>query len=529
MSVGIVGIFPARFDGALIGGRGSRAVVDAAGAVAVTHAAGAVGDTAGAGAAPHAARQAALSSLHRITGVALALLLAVAPAAWSRPIRTEVRAVQVRSSGEYRYGEGWGATEEAAKEAARHDLVTRIRALVTSTMDHHVSETDTELTQLFQLSSRVLTVMQLDGLDYLELPRRDDRHHYLAFITESSLQAAMDRQRQRIRSMVDQAQEAVDAGSPARLHDALRLSYWAYLLAHTVDSVAVELGGVRLTDPRQALLEHMTGMVGRVRFQSDPATYAHGVIGVPLRATYAGRPVTLDLCLYTGAGMDFPHVAAGRGYLELHWDPAAITARRQTLQVQLLYAYEGQMRHFPEIQALHEVLGQHELNTYVRVPVVFPFVAAAQDSVVPGDAPSLPIGAVTAPASTVPSAFSPGPFITTPPAPDLETPLPIRILAAQTETPALLEALQVYARNQRLVYYAQRPGMDPTTTGTPPTGAPSIPSRLYVAVVTAERVLGVFLVEDAGYLEVRRRERLICLRRPEFDGAHTIWLAPVQP
>ena len=53
-----------------------------------------------------------------------------------------------------------------------------------------------------------------------------------------------------------------------------------------------------------------------------PATLNGQTIGIPLEVTYRGQPATLDFSVYTGAGMDYPHVAGGRGrhpdYYGLH-------------------------------------------------------------------------------------------------------------------------------------------------------------------------------------------------------------------
>ena len=399
------------------------------------------------------------------------------------------RAAEMCNSGEYRCGEGWGDSPDEAREAARHELITGIQVLVTSTSSHDISETETALTEEYRRSDQVLSVMQLDGLEYRELPKRDGQYRYLAFVAEKALQASMLRQRQRVRSMVG---EALEASAQARLDDALRLSYWAYLLAHTVDTLAIDWPGVTLTDPRLALLEAISHMVGQVHFQAALASLQDETIGISVQVTHDGRPATLDFSLYTGAGMDYPHVADGRGYIELHWNPADLSSSQQRLHLQLLYAYEGRMRHFPEIEALHEVSGDQPLDTYVEVEVSFPFVA-----------------------ESTPASPAPSPPPTTERPPRLDCPLPIRILAGQTETTALLEGLQAYVRNRRLQYYARRPSSEV--------------GDLYVAVVTEEQVLGVFRADAEGYLEVRRQQRLDILKQSEFAGARLIWIVPSQP
>jgi len=393
------------------------------------------------------------------------------------------------SSGVYRCGKGVGDSPQAAQEAARHALVTSIRVLTISSESSERTETGDSLTSKYRTSSKMLAVMQLDGLQYRQLSRSDGRYRYLAFVEEEALQASMVRQRQRVRSMVN---EALQAAAQARIDDALRLTYWAYLLAHTVDTLAVEWPGLDLADPRLALLEGLGQLVGRVRFATEPATRGEESLGIALRATYEGRPATLDLSLYTGAGMDYPHLANGRGYIELHWDPEALTAQRQQLSLQLLYAYEGKMRHFPEMEALHQVFGNETLDTYVNVEVVFPFVAEAPK----------PRAVAQLPPQTQPAER-------------IDIPLPIRVLAEQTEPTVLLEALQAYARNNRLQYYKRRPAADV--------------GPVYVALATEERVLGMYRVDEDGYFDVRRQQQYDSLERPEFEGAYRIWVVVPSP
>ena len=387
-------------------------------------------------------------------------------------------------SGEYRCGEGMGETPDAAKDAALHSLVTSISALITSSQSYEVTENSDSLASEYRSSSQVLSVRQLDGLEYRHLSKSDGRYRAIAMVKEEALQAGMARQRDRVRSMVD---EALQAASDARIDDALRLTYWAYLLSHTVDTLNVEWPGVQLSEPRQVLLEGIGQLVAGVDFVVAAAVLEKESIGIPLRATYGMRPAALDFSLYTGVGMDFPRIANGRGYIELHRNPEDVFTE-EVLILQLLYAYEGKMRQFPEIEALHQIFGKAKLNTDVNIRVHFPFAKSPSVASPPPVPNSLPVEAIA----------------------QVEFPLPIRVLSEQTETSALLEALQAYASNHRLVYFTQQPD---TKT-----------EKVYIAIVTQEHVLGVYKLDGAGYLDVRRQKRYESLKRREFDGAYRIWI-----
>ena len=400
----------------------------------------------------------------------------------------EERAIEVRTSRRYRYGEGLGASPEQAKEAARHQLVAGISALIVSREEVEIRETSRGLAEEYRKSSQLLTAMQLDGLEYLELPMpAADRYRYLAFVSEENFQQGLARQRDRIRSKVSQALAAAEQG---RLDDALRLGYWAYLLAHTVDSAAVDWPGVQLADARAALAEGLGKLVGQVRFEAEPARQESEGIGIPLRATYDGRPVTIDVSLYTGAGMTFARIREGSGYLELHRMPDEVLAPRQELHLQVLYAYEGRMRQFPEIEALYEVFRDRPLDTWVRVEVVFPFVKEAK-----------------------PEPKRPADRPTAAPEKPAEWPLPIVILADQPGTRELLDGLQAYQRQGRLRFFTRRP-------------APGL-HELYVAVADEQQVWGIFWVDAEGFVDVRRQRRLTSLQ--EYAGARQIWILPSQP
>ena len=425
------------------------------------------------------------------------LLLLTFSSTWASSKRENLQLDARCRSGEYHCGDGVGVTQERAREGARTELVSSIQALIMTRQSLSIREDESEINSLFESHSVVVSVLQLEGLELVDLEKDETQFHSMAFIAEADLVASMDKQRHRIRSMVSQARKAVQLG---HIDDALRLSYWAFLLCHTVDTLQVELTQVELTDPKQAILEGMSEIIAGIQMTADPAVDHDELIGVPVAATYRGQPARFDMEMYTGAGMDRPHIANGRGYIELHWDPSTWDQRRQTLSPRVLYAYEGKMRLYPDLVELYKLYGQHEIDTYLNLEVVFPF---GTEGPVKQDSHNL-INVAKAVRDTqksiAPSQAERRPI-----------PGPIGVLAKIQETSAFLATLNAYAKDGRLTFHKIRP-VDPG-------------ELFYVAVATPERVLGMFEVRADGFHGIGSAHFIEDLSRSEFSGAHKIWIS----
>ena len=391
-------------------------------------------------------------------------------------------------SGEYRCGDGRGASQEQAREAARVDLATSILALVMTRQTANLSESETGLSSVYESESSVVSVLQLEGLTYHDFPVEDKVYRSLSMIAESSLQASMNKQRQRIRTLVFEAQQSAQAG---HIDDALRLGYWAFLLCHTIDTLQVDWGRIQISDPKQAIQEGLAEIVSGIELVADPAIDDDVLIGVPIRATYLGRPARFDMEIYTGAGMDYLHVEGGRGYIELHWDPVTWDQRRQTLSPRLLYVYEGKMRPYPDLWSLCQLYSEVEMNTYLSLDVEFPFVKEP-----PKKTPELPSVSVLE-KSSVRSGRDFAKVALG----------PIGVLAGIGETNAFLQALDAFAKDGRLAFHKVEPPAH---------------QRVFVAVANADEVLGLFQRRTDGFHEMGT-ERVIG-NLNEFSGAYTIWI-----
>ena len=400
------------------------------------------------------------------------------------------------ASDRYRCGDGTGSSQAEAREAARVQLVTSIRALVTPRQSSTQREDDAQVSTEYTSTNQVVSLIELQGLEYRDFPEKNGLYRSIAFVEEASITAGMRAQRQRIRTMIHEAQQAEAEG---HIDDALRLGYWAYLLCHTVDTLQVEWGTSRLSDPRQTILEHISDITRSIELRAEPAVDEHDFIGVPLQAFYKGVPARLDLSLYTGAGMDYPHLDNGRGYIELHWDPTTWDRRRQTVNMEILYVYEGKMRHYPDIETIHSSIGAQAIDTYVEVEIEFPFVpsaapAASEESTI-DVAPPVPVSVEsTTKQQTV-----------------VRHPHVRQNLARIRDTAAFLRAIQAYAQDKRLSYTARRP-------------APS-QRALYMAVVAEKEVLGVYRIEKDGYLKVDEDEQPFTEQPSQWTGAYRIWIS----
>ncbi|MCH8568367.1 MAG: LPP20 family lipoprotein [Balneolales bacterium] len=123
-------------------------------------------------------------------------------------------------SGRYHFGEGYGETREQAIAYARTDLIEKLVVVVASDSRMQVRETGEDVTGSFASQTRSISRMQLRGLDYLPLERRDGTWRVLAFISREDYLSSLESQEQRLKQIVTEAQRQERSGLYGR---ALRL------------------------------------------------------------------------------------------------------------------------------------------------------------------------------------------------------------------------------------------------------------------------------------------------------------------
>lgn len=253
----------------------------------------------------------------------------------------------IRSSGEYYYGVGVGATEAEASEAAMAELVGMIATHVSSEFFGIEDETNTNgnidhkarvLNCVRTYSQSTLTNVEkwVVGKEPNVTVRRYMKRSELARIYEARIAKAKD--------MVYIAGEAKKKG---KIDMALQYYYWAYSLIRSVqrpDEVTGEDGRI-LVNWIPLRINEILGDVD-VKFDHRDGDF------VDLLFTYQGQPVSsLEFNYNDGRTMCQGSAKDGRGMMEMV--PGYETS---TYHVSLEYEYAGQARGDAEMQSVLDVI-----------------------------------------------------------------------------------------------------------------------------------------------------------------------------
>jgi len=417
----------------------------------------------------------------------------------------ETRAEIIRNSPEeYYYGDGYGASIEEANANAARTLTQSIQTYIQSEQIHLTQETTSTLVDTFTSRTKLESNVYIQDLVLINLGMVGETHHVLAYISKEDFTAGIQRQKDRIRALVAQAENVrlrADIGS------AIRDAYWAYLLSHTVPDT-LDLGfDTHITyDPKLDLLFYMKKLLSDLTFSASPAMKSGMSIIVPINVTYKHKPVrSLELEYYDGStGMQIANLSSGFGYLELNL--LSPFPRYYTVRVKVEYADEGSMKHIEVIEDLYRLLGEDTISeSSHKIGVEIPF-----GELTIFDEPELP---------------SPHLKITSPiPIPvddtdDFSTskqlwPLSVITLAEIQDTPVFLEALEIYERNNRLQYDKNGPeslanaGLD-----------------MYLALADASTVHAVLHFADNQYVDVKSNIRITNLSEAfKGEDLFQIWI-----
>jgi hypothetical protein len=112
---------------------------------------------------------------------------------------------QVKTSGNYLWGEGFAQEVSDARELARMDLVNRIVVTITANQQLVEQEIDDAYTSAFRSESRSLSRMELRNLGYHDQQRRDGSWRVTAYVSRRDFEETLSANEDRILSKVAQA------------------------------------------------------------------------------------------------------------------------------------------------------------------------------------------------------------------------------------------------------------------------------------------------------------------------------------
>lgn len=127
--------------------------------------------------------------------------------------RAQITEAEIMLSGNYHYGEGYAVTREEAIRSARVDLIEKLVVVIDSEMRSEIHETEEDFRSEFASRTRSMSRMQLRGLNYLNLERRDKTWKSIAYISKEDYERTLDIERNRLTSLLNQVYRTENTAS----------------------------------------------------------------------------------------------------------------------------------------------------------------------------------------------------------------------------------------------------------------------------------------------------------------------------
>lgn len=253
----------------------------------------------------------------------------------------------IKRNSSYLYGEGGGATLQAAKEAALADLIQKISVTVHSdfTSKERELNQDGNVTSDAEYQSiiRSYSTATLTNVKTIVLKPEPDASVFL-YIAKSEIDRIFESRVAKAKEFVGNADEALKNG---QIDDALRYYYWSYCL---VKSLRYPNEAKIFVDGQERSLlawlpMRIDDVMGKVKVQSRRTadnTYE-------ITATYDGRLVrSMDYTYFDGVDNSPVYsILDGKGLVELRPGMAM-----DAVQLKLEYEFRGLSRNDSEVEAV---------------------------------------------------------------------------------------------------------------------------------------------------------------------------------
>ena len=241
----------------------------------------------------------------------------------------------IRTGGNYRWGEARSKRYEEARESARDDLSSKLFTTLVVDAQENNEERNYQVT-----SSSVGTVQNTQEIIFQE----GDEWVCMVYISEDQLRAAIQDRKDAVVELIKIAQRQEQE---LRISDALKYYTWALRMLNTYkDKVKIDING-RRQDAKAWLTAHIPAMLDNIHIslsdnliQDDPTVYDRYMVN--LKADYAGMPVsTLQVSYYNGEHEISPVTfKSGEGTLAF---PSLAGFQKIDLRVLYDYAADGRL------------------------------------------------------------------------------------------------------------------------------------------------------------------------------------------
>ena len=267
---------------------------------------------------------------------------------------------EVKANGAYVWGEGWGTSVEEADQAALSALISKISVAVTSDFRQVEEQMESSHGNEYyrSLSNRSAAYSSLTLANTHRVVLKTGRKaHVGRWVSRAELDRLFAGREERI---LEYEESAMRAEQAARVDEALRYHYWAYVLLRSLQRPS------ELRDEEGRMLlnlipERLNAVLEDLRVSMS----SHVGDAVRLSFTFRGRPVAgLDFSYFDGARwVQGTPVRAGSSLLEMA--PGALA---ETVQLRIEYAYKGDSLMDAE---LHDTMNVQELKPLKKAFVSF--------------------------------------------------------------------------------------------------------------------------------------------------------------
>ena len=240
---------------------------------------------------------------------------------------------EVKANGAYIWGEGWGASVEEADQAALSALISKISVVVTSDFRQVEEQVESSRGNEYyrSLSNRSSAYSSITLANTHRVVLKTGRRAQVGrWIHRDELEILFAGRMSRI---LEYEESALRAEEAARVDDALRYHYWAYVLLRSLQRPS------ELRDEEgRMLLNLIPERLNAVLDDLRVSMVSHVGDAVRLSFTFRGRQVAgLDFSYFDGARwLQGVSVRAGSSLLEMA--PGALA---ETIQLRIEYAYKG--------------------------------------------------------------------------------------------------------------------------------------------------------------------------------------------
>lgn len=261
---------------------------------------------------------------------------------------------EVRNSGNYFFGEGWGSTIEQANQEALSNLIQqfRVNISVSSSQSHQRHETNGKINSdntLFKTAINSYAQATLDSTIMLVLSPAP-KAHVARWIRKTEVNKIFDGRRTKIYALIDQAERATSKG---KVDVALRCYYWAFTLLKSLPNANDDkYEGHHLMT---WIPEAIDDILSDIKVKAKPTNESD----VELFFEYQGKPVNSLDFTYNDGGMWSNICSAKDGVGLIYVSPGT---SMESFNLQVEYEYRGQAMLDPEIQSVMSVAPEFNIS-----------------------------------------------------------------------------------------------------------------------------------------------------------------------